>query len=488
MSYRNPQQFIDTSTARHFEKLQQSIAGTFANFADSYKKAQKEEAEKIKKEQARIKNIQDKNEKAEQSIREKGAEVLALNPSIDFADTFYSEIDKYSELANSLDLNLITDPKERALAQQDMAQIYALPAMFRNGLEDLGATALTYEDASKNTNRMGGLYGGADSRLVSDINVFINREKGTRKAIIKKTNGVYQPGYMLGSDGEELQFYSVQRLNEMLESKDGGLVIIPDETKDFKDMQAGARGYSDEDEEKQFDKNLLGEPQVRLVDNNRYEEVYRMVDQEAAVAKVEAQIKANADSMTAWEKVAFYNTQIDSKNPLVAPISEGYNAEINDALFLEGYREYFKQRYIPREVVDNKTKLTDSEYKRRLGITDAKGEKDEKINVAEIDELKIKFLDTPGPATKEGALPRRPVDIVALESDINKLGFNIVGDPEKVGDDTIMVVTKSTEGRTTGPRVTLRSNMTENEIKRLLKQVETGELQPAERPLLPGLE
>ena len=194
MSYRNPQQFIDTSTARHFERLQQSIAGTFANFADSYKKAQKEEAEKIKKEQARIKDIQDKNEKAEQSIREKGAEVLALNPSIDFADTFYSQIDKYSELANSLDLNLITDPKERALAQQDMAQIYALPAMFRNGLEDLGATALTYEEASKNTNRMGGLYGGADSRLVSDINVFINREKGTRKAIIKKTNGVYQPG------------------------------------------------------------------------------------------------------------------------------------------------------------------------------------------------------------------------------------------------------------------------------------------------------
>lgn len=109
-------------------------------------------------------------------------------------------------------------------------------------------------------------------------------------------------------------------------------------------------------------------------------------------------------------------------------------------------------------------------------------------SVKSIDELTIPFLDAPGPATEEGGLPRRPVDIIALEGDINKLGFNIVGDPEKIGDVTTMVVTKSTEGRTTGPRVTLRSNMTENEIKRLLKQVETGELPPAEQPILPGLE
>jgi hypothetical protein len=472
MSYRNPQQFIDTSTARHFERLQQSIAGTFANFADSYKKAQKEEAEKIKKEQARIKNIQDKNEKAEQSIREKGAEVLALNPSIDFADTFYSKIDKYSELADSLDLNLITDPQERALAQQDMAQIYALPAMFRNGLEDLGATALIYEEASKNTNRMGGLYGGADSRLVSDINVFINRQKGTRKAIIKKTNGVYQPGYMLGSDGEELQFYSVQRLNEMLESKDGGLVIIPDETKDFKDMQAGARGYSDEDEEKQFDKNLLGEPQVRLVDNNRYEEVYRVVDQEAAVAKVEAQIKANADSMTAWEKVAFYNTQIDSKNPLVAPISEGYNAEINDALFLEGYREYFKQKYIPKEIVDNKTKLTDAEYKRRMGIVDKDKDKDikEVIDISYIKDLKIPVQA--GPPLESG---QRPVDLTALEEQLNKEGFRVTKS-EEVGPRGVnkITITKSIAGADN--QAVISEEMTPQDIKRNLELVETGKM------------
>jgi len=384
MSYRNPQQFIDTSTAKHFERLQQSIAGTFSKFSDNYKKAQKEEAERIRKEQARIKSIQDKNEKAEQAIREKGAEVLALNPSIEFADVLYSEIDKYSELANSLDLNLITDPRERSLAQQEMAQIFALPTMFKSGLEDLGAAALTYEEASKNTNRMGGLYGGEDSRLVSDINVFINREKGVRKASIRKTNGVYEPGYMLGAENEKPQFYSVQRLNEMLQSGDGSFVIIPDETKDFKEMQAGARGYSDEDEEKQFDKNLLGEQQVRLVDNNRYEEVYRIVDQDAAVAKVEAQIKANADAMTAWEKVAFYNTQIDSKNPLVAPTKKGYNAEINDELFLEGYREYFKQKYIPTEIVDTKTKLTQEEYKRRLGITDGEPTKE----IAEANQLK----------------------------------------------------------------------------------------------------
>lgn len=480
MSYRNPQQFIDTSTAKHFERLQQSIAGTFSKFSDNYKKAQKEEAERIKKEQARIKSIQDKNEKAEQAIREKGAEVLALNPSIEFADVLYGEIDRYSEISNSLDLNLITDPRERSLAQQEMAQIFALPTMFKSGLEDLGAAALTYEEASKNTNRMGGLYGGEDSRLVSDINVFINREKGVRKASIRKTNGVYEPGYTLGAENEKPQFYSVQRLNEILQSGDGSFVVIPDETKDFKEMQAGARGYSDEDEEKQFDKNLLGEQQVRLVDNNRYEEVYRTVDQDAAVAKVEAQIKANADSMTAWEKVAFYNTQIDSKNPLVAPTKKDYNAEINDELFLKGYREYFKQKYIPTEIVDTKTKLTQEEYKRRLGITDDKPKvtKREKTALEVIDKIEIPTAQGVGPA-EEGS---QFLDMQALEKAVAPYCFNVKSALE-VGGTGGFTLSKNVDGA--DRTVTIFETMSQKQIKDLMKFIETG--QQVQAPILPGM-
>ena len=119
-------------------------------------------------------------------------------------------------------------------------------------------------------------------------------------------------------------------------------------------------------------------------------------------------------------------------------------------------------------------------YKTETSTSSDKSKESKTISVKNIDELTIPFLDTPGPATEEGGLPRRPVDIIALEKNINKLGFNIVGDPEKIGDVTTMVVTKSTEGRTTGPRVTLRSDMTDSEIKRLLKQVETGELPPEE--------
>ena len=35
-AYENPQAIIDTETGEHFRQLQQTIAGTFANVAQSY--------------------------------------------------------------------------------------------------------------------------------------------------------------------------------------------------------------------------------------------------------------------------------------------------------------------------------------------------------------------------------------------------------------------------------------------------------------------
>jgi hypothetical protein len=84
----------------------------------------------------------------------------------------------------------------------------------------------------------------------------------------------------------------------------------------------------------------------------------------------------------------------------------------------------------------------------------------------------------PGPATESGQTPKRPVDILKLEGIINTLGFNKTKDPYTVNGVTVIEITKSTEGRTSGPRATLRSDMNSDQIKDLLISIQTGEDAP----------
>ena len=92
--------------------------------------------------------------------------------------------------------------------------------------------------------------------------------------------------------------------------------------------------------------------------------------------------------------------------------------------------------------------------------------------IAYIEELKIPISE--GPARESG---QRPIDIVELENLLNKEGYN-VKKAEDVGDTSKIVITKSIDG--TDNEVTITENMTPQEIKRLLYQVETGKM-PAKK-------
>ena len=47
MSYRNPQQVVDTQSGQAFAELQKTISGTFAGVASAYKKEQATEAARL---------------------------------------------------------------------------------------------------------------------------------------------------------------------------------------------------------------------------------------------------------------------------------------------------------------------------------------------------------------------------------------------------------------------------------------------------------
>lgn len=373
MSYRNPRQFIDTSTAKHFERLQQNISGSFASFAkvygDSYAKAIKEERERIKANEAAISKRNAKIEDDANKIRLDGAKVRANNPSISFQD-LNTEVDLFSNIQTKLDSNLITDTKERSKANQRIISIKALPEQYRGGLENLISVGQDYSEKSNLMNQPGGFYGGANSRLFEDFGVISNKIKGNVKAqyeYLEDTN-VYETGFVITPEGKEPQYYSDARLKEIVNSRDGSMVTIPDETKDFITMRDSVRGYNEDSEVKEFPENLLiGEEYQEVIDGELV--TFRNVNAEAAEKKVNAQLDANVDgdAFTDWERVAFFNTQIDPNNPLIHPDSTDFDRDINNKRFSEGYKEYFIENFVPKRIALNRRRLSQKELDARAG-------------------------------------------------------------------------------------------------------------------------
>ena len=94
----------------------------------------------------------------------------------------------------------------------------------------------------------------------------------------------------------------------------------------------------------------------------------------------------------------------------------------------------------------------------------------------------------PGPATESGERPRRPVDIVALVGNLNVERFKagkIYKNPDGV---TAVDISKDKENQK-NLGGTLRSDMTADQIRDILYEIETGQNAPEkEKPLLPGLQ
>jgi len=246
------------------------------------------------------------------------------------------------------------------------------PEQYRGGLENLISVGQDYSEKSNLMNQPGGFYGGANSRLFEDFGVISNKIKGNVKAqhkYLEDTN-VYEIGYLVTPEGEEPQYYSGARLKEIVNSRDGSMVTIPDETKDFITMRDSIRGYNEDSEVKEFPENLLiGEEYQEVIDGELV--TFRNVNAGAAEKKVNAQLDANVDgdAFTDWERVAFFNTQIDPNNPLIHPDSTDFDRDINNKRFSEGYKEYFIENFVPKRIALNSRRLSQKELDARAGFT-----------------------------------------------------------------------------------------------------------------------
>ena len=114
MSYRNPQQVVDTQSGQAFADLQKTISGTFAGVADTYKKDQAVEAARLKKIAEENKIAAQYYQRKEDQVTESLAKLNAKNPALNIGEEFTGIIDRYSDIMSMIQNGTITDAKEIA--------------------------------------------------------------------------------------------------------------------------------------------------------------------------------------------------------------------------------------------------------------------------------------------------------------------------------------------------------------------------------------
>lgn len=357
MSYRNPQQVVDTQSGQYIRDLQQTTSRAFAGVAGAYKQEQdqikakqeqerKAELKRLEENKAKIDALLKANQKEEDAIYDNLGKVGAKNPDINFTNAFSSIIDTYSDIKDKISLGLITDPKEIANMKSKLAMIKTLPSRAANSLESLMAGISTINEKGGKAGQMGGIDNKTNPQIVKDLLVLGNQIKGGRGFDISEDeNGNYQLGFNVEVDGKKT-FYSEKTLNEFLTGDNPFVPIIPDETKNFDESRKNVFDIDPNTKKPVVKQKYIGEPKS-VVRKGRIVR-FDAVNVDAVVDDVRDDLITNVESMSTQQKVSFGNyIGLKDKDGNEVPLTVN-NVDQNLGLLEDAYIEMFKKT-VPTE-------------------------------------------------------------------------------------------------------------------------------------------
>ena len=454
MSYRNPQQVVDTQSAQHIANLQNVISGTIQKVGASYKADEdKRVAEEKAKAKERAKRI-DGYIKTEQRVWTSTEKTTQNNESLTY-EGLDTRIDEYSDISDKIDSGLLYG-KELADARAYQRDILSLPDRIKNVTTLYTEGVVGYDKAIRNAGNQGGVDMWSDS-AVDNLAVWQDKAPGTRKIFLNKNekSGRLEVNLSITPEGGKERIYTESQLQQM--GKDGGpMPLIPDETKDFEEAKAQYFYKIDNTTKKSVHRDdILGKEESRKIKNDKGVvtaiQYYRPVDKEKAKLASRAMAKLNVETMEPFNGAMFANNVLGfggTKDQITVENYEEKWPEITDA-----YNDYLVNNY------------TD-ELKVRTEKVDTKGTGAEVVvDTSYIDSITIPLASGP---TEEG---EGYVDLDALERDISTYGFRVTK-AEEVAGRGARTLTKSVEGA--DRTVTIYDTMTTKEVKDLMKFLETG--------------
>jgi len=342
MSYRNPQQFIDTQSGQHYRNLIKSVVKTGDDLA---KDIIKQNAEVAK----RNNDIITGAEKKEQQILSRFGNVTAGNPSFNFGEGFEYYINQYSDLNIAVDTGKSENP---VAARRRMAEIEQLPVMAKDGLAGLIEMTEDLIEKADKRGQMGGLDLASivsDGENTSDLEALLimaDQLRGARSFNIVEENGKLVPAYVLGNR----QYTYTQIQNYLAGPESGGVFnSIPDETKSYTEAAKLAMVPDPNDPQKQIlnPKYYENQPVQTRVDDKGNTIQFKQINTEMLKGEPIGQtLRADAASLSNTDKISFYN------NILATDRQFEYGKLLNkeeEQMFIDAYVDYGLNNYVQQQ-------------------------------------------------------------------------------------------------------------------------------------------
>ncbi len=231
MSYRNPQQYVDTTTAKSFQNLQQTIAGSFAGVAQSYAQA----AERRRKE----------NEKKEAenklTIKRINKEVSTLRRNLNITDDKYKDTDwssvynplikEFESLSTSIEFGTSENPSADRIKRDE---IYASVMGVENSIANVASYVDGMDEKIMNVDQQGGLYGGMDPNILKGLSIFAQQLPGKRQPRFVDGNVKKLVWDVYDDQGKIVQSFDAEKLERISKGLDELLITIPNQSENNK--------------------------------------------------------------------------------------------------------------------------------------------------------------------------------------------------------------------------------------------------------------
>ncbi len=409
MSYRNPQQNVDTQSGQAFANLQRTVAGAFGGIVQKeiadQKELAKKQADLAKKREKELKeyNIQEANV----ALGLKKVEID--NPALNIGESFGPLVDKYSDIMTQINSGSITDPKEVARLRSEAADILTLPQRVGNMLEGLSIVDQNIEATQDRMGKMGGLDPSTPGDMYENMQVLMNKKPGKRETNIEYKNGKYVTNIVITPEGGEPTSYTEDQIRKYASGESEGVRIIPDETKDMENLK-DTHIYKKVNGKTVIKEEAFGELTTREIENEKGEvsiQTYRPLKRNSLLSKAKPVIDANVKAMSINEQVAFMNNIVSPGDKKYT--SENIGTEDSQKALKDGYGKYWLDNFAADDVVSttpfkpkDKTEGVNEELKREVEAT-GESIRTEPINVfkgTKINGLRVEDVDTSGDKIK----------------------------------------------------------------------------------------
>ena len=467
MSYRNPQQNVDTQSAQGIANLQRTVAGAFGGIVQQEIAEQKELAKK----QAKLADKREKELK-EYNIQEANVamgikNVEIDNPALNIGESFGPLVDGYSDIMTKINSGSITDPKEIAALRSQAADILTLPKRLGNMLEGLSIVDQNIEATQDRMGKMGGLDPSTPGDMYENMQVLMNKKPGKRETNIDYKNGKYVTTITITPEGGEPTTYTENQIRKYASGESEGVRIIPDETKDMESLK-DTHIYKKVNGKTIIKEEAFGELTTREIKNSKGEvstQTYRPLKRSFLLGRAQPVIDANVKAMSINEQVAFMNNIVSPGNKAYS--TENIGTEDNQKALKDGYGNYWLDNFATDDVVSTtpfKPKDSDKTNKGTLYTQDI-----EKIQIPRLTRAESlnfdNYLDEGNVEGKAGL-----IDLDTYSKNLSDAGFLVTKAMSDASGRQMINVTFSKEKGKNVTR-TIYNDSSEKTVNKLLEEI-----------------